>query len=62
MRVDTMRNGFVDMTKDPDLLKEIEKAKTEFEPLDGWKLQDLINEVDKVSPATLKRLQDTLKN
>ena len=41
-RVKAMRTAFDDMLKDPEFLDEINKAKAEFKPMSGEKLQELI--------------------
>jgi tripartite-type tricarboxylate transporter receptor subunit TctC len=41
-RVKVMRTAFDDMLKDPEFLAEIDKAKAEFKPMSGEKLQELI--------------------
>lgn len=50
-----LRKGFDDMLASKDFLGEIEKLNAEFDPMSGEKLQALIAEFDKLSPALLER-------
>jgi tripartite-type tricarboxylate transporter receptor subunit TctC len=52
-RVKALRAAFDDMLKDSDFLAEIEKAKAEFRPLSGEKLQQLIVESASVPKEVL---------
>jgi tripartite-type tricarboxylate transporter receptor subunit TctC len=60
-RVAALRKAFSDMVKDPDLLGDIDKMKADFIPLDGDKLQTLIEDTAKVSPAIVARMQTYLR-
>jgi tripartite-type tricarboxylate transporter receptor subunit TctC len=59
-RVTALRRAFDAMTKDPAFLGEIEKTKSEFNPMSGEKLQELIANMVKVSPDVIKRMQGDL--
>ena len=60
-RVATLRAAFDAMTKDPEVLAEIDKAKAEFNPLSGTELQKLVTEVASVPPAVVARMQALLR-
>lgn len=59
-RVAALRAAFQAMTKDKAFLGEIEKSKSEFNPMPGEKLAQLIESMTKVSPAIVKRMQGYL--
>lgn len=59
-RVDTLRLGFEQMTKDPDLLAELARSKAEFEPMSGAALQQMVTEVDRVPPELIQKMQAIL--
>jgi tripartite-type tricarboxylate transporter receptor subunit TctC len=54
-RVRTLRDGFMAMLKDPDLLDEVKKANLDFDWQSGEDLQKFIAEVSNVSPAVVER-------
>ena len=60
-RVAALRKAFDETVKDPELLVEIEKAKLDFHPASGEKLQKLIAETAAVSPAVVARMQSLLQ-
>lgn len=60
-RVEALRTGFEEMTKDPAVLAELEKSKAEFDPLSGAKLQQMIADVDRVPPELIRQMQAILK-
>ncbi|HEY4133928.1 MAG TPA: tripartite tricarboxylate transporter substrate-binding protein [Alphaproteobacteria bacterium] len=60
-RVAALRKAFSDMVKDPDLLADIDHMKADFIPLDGEKLQKLIEDTAKVSPAIIAKMQTHLR-
>lgn len=59
-RVTALRRAFDAMSKDPAFMGEIEKTKSEFNPMTGEKLQELIANMTKVSPDVIKRMQGYL--
>lgn len=60
-RVATLRNAFMAMVKDPDFLAEIEKTKSELNPLSGEELQKIIVGTVRAPPALVARMQEMLK-
>ena len=61
-RVALLRKAFDDTMKDPELLAEVEKAKLDFHPASGEKLQKIIADTAGVSPAVVARMQSLLQN
>ncbi len=59
-RVAALRAAFDAMSKDPAFLGEIEKTKSEFNPMSGEQLQKLVANMSKVSPDVVKRMQGYL--
>jgi tripartite-type tricarboxylate transporter receptor subunit TctC len=60
-RVAVLRKAFDDAMKDPELLEEISKAKLDFHPASGDKLQKIIADTANVSPAVIARMQALLQ-
>jgi tripartite-type tricarboxylate transporter receptor subunit TctC len=60
-RIAVLRQAFDETMKDPELLAEIEKAKLDFHPDSGVKLQKIIADTANVSPAIVARMQSLLK-
>lgn len=60
-RVAMLRKAFDETMKDPELLAEIEKAKLDFHPASGDRLQKIIADTASVSPAVVARMQTLLK-
>lgn len=54
-RVAVLRAAFAAMTKDRELLAEIERTKSQFEPLSGVALQKAIEQATNIPPAILER-------
>jgi hypothetical protein len=52
---DTLRKAFADTMKDPAFVAEAEKVKFELYPIDGPKLQGMIDRLYKASPAVIER-------
>ena len=52
---DTLRKAFDDTMKDPAFVAEAEKVKFELYPIDGAKLQTMVDRLYKVSPAVIER-------
>ena len=59
-RVAIMRKAYDDTMQDPELLAEIAKTNSEFNPLSGDKLQKLVAETTRVSPAIVARIRKIL--
>ena len=60
-RVALLRKAFEETMADPELLAEIEKAKLDFHPASGDKLQSIIAATSNVSPDVIARMQTLLK-
>lgn len=60
-RVSMLRTAFMDMIKDKDFLAEIEKTKSELNPLSGEELQRIITNTVNAPPALIARMQAMLK-
>jgi tripartite-type tricarboxylate transporter receptor subunit TctC len=60
-RVATLRKAFDETMADPELLAEIEKAKLDFHPGPGDKLQKIISDTASVSPDVVARMRSLLK-
>ena len=54
-RVKALRDAFMEMVKDPDLLAEVKKASLDFDYQHGEDLQKFVAEVSNVSPAVVER-------
>jgi tripartite-type tricarboxylate transporter receptor subunit TctC len=53
-----LRKAFMDTTRDPDFISEGEKANLDFDPIDGERVQQIVNNVYAASPDLLKRLSE----
>ena len=60
-RVAVLRKAFDDAMKDPELLEEIRRAKLDFQPASGEKLQKIVSDTASVSPAIVARMQSILQ-
>lgn len=60
-RVAVLRKAFDDAMKDPELLNEVERAKLDFHPASGDKLQKIVADTAAVSPAVVTRMQELLR-
>ncbi len=60
-RVKALRAAFDAMLKDPALLAEVEKTRSEFLPMPGEKLQAMVEQMTKVSPEIIQRMQGYLQ-
>ncbi len=60
-RVAALRAAFIAMTKDPEVLAEVAKAKAELDPMSGADLQNFMADTMKVPPAVVERMQALLK-
>ncbi len=60
-RIAILRKAFDETMADPELLAEIEKAKLDFHPASGEKLQKIIADTANVPPAVVARMQELLK-
>jgi tripartite-type tricarboxylate transporter receptor subunit TctC len=49
-RVKALRDAFVAMTKDPEFLAEIKRTETEFDPMPGDELQNVVQNAVNLSP------------
>jgi tripartite-type tricarboxylate transporter receptor subunit TctC len=59
-RVATLRKAYDETMQDPQFLSEIEKSRSEFNPLPGEKLQKLVAAASDVSPAIVARIRQIL--
>jgi tripartite-type tricarboxylate transporter receptor subunit TctC len=59
-RVATLRKAYDETMQDPQFLSEIEKSRSEFNPLSGEKLQKLVASASEVSPAVVARIRQIL--
>ena len=60
-RVAMLRSAFMDTMKDPAMLADLEKARAEFNPMNGADLQQLILNVASVEPEIIARMQEILR-
>ncbi len=60
-RVAVLRKAFDETMSDPELLGEIEKAKLDFHPASGEKLQKIVADSATVAPAVVARMQSILQ-
>jgi tripartite-type tricarboxylate transporter receptor subunit TctC len=56
-RVAELRRAFVETLHDPALLRDLERAKLDLEPLSGEELQAAITNAGKFSPELIARAQ-----
>jgi tripartite-type tricarboxylate transporter receptor subunit TctC len=59
-RLGMFRNAFQQMLKDPDFQAEVKKARLEYNPLSGEKLQAIVEATIKSSPETIARTRALL--
>ncbi len=59
-RVSVLRHAYDEAIQDPQLLAEINKSHSEFSPLPGAKLQDLVARTASVSPLIVNRVRKIL--
>src|ERR1700722_7053044 len=59
-RVATLRKAYDETMQDPQFLSEIEKSRSEFNPLSGEKLEKLVASASEVSPAVVARIRQIL--
>ena len=59
-RVAALRRAFDAMMKDKDFIADVEKAKAEFSPMTGERLQKVIADTASVSPAVVARMRKLL--
>ena len=59
-RVASLRRAYDETMQDPQFLSEIEKSRSEFNPLPGEKLQKLVAAASDVSPAIVARIRQIL--
>ncbi len=60
-RVTAIRRAFDAMMKDKEFIADVDKAKAEFSPMTGEKLQKLIADTASVSPAVVARMRTLLQ-
>jgi tripartite-type tricarboxylate transporter receptor subunit TctC len=60
-RLEALRKAFMDTMKDPEFLAEAAKAQLEVTPIDGAKVQQIVDDAYKVDPAIAKKTGDLLK-
>jgi tripartite-type tricarboxylate transporter receptor subunit TctC len=56
-RVEALRKAFMDMTKDAEFIAELEKMRVELTPMDGAKLQELVQEVGNLTPELVQKIK-----
>jgi len=56
-RVAALRKAFMDMTKDHEFVSELEKMRVELTPMDGAKLQELVQEVGNLTPDLVQKIK-----
>ena len=56
-RVEALRKAFMDMTKDAEFVAELEKMRVELTPMDGAKLQELVQEVGNLTPDLVQKIK-----
>ena len=56
-RVAALRKAFMDMTKDHEFASELEKMRVELTPMDGAKLQELVQEVGNLTPDLVQKIK-----
>jgi tripartite-type tricarboxylate transporter receptor subunit TctC len=59
-RLAMLRQAYDETMQDPEFLSEIRKSHVEFNPLSGDKVQRLVAETTKVSPAIIERIRKIL--
>jgi tripartite-type tricarboxylate transporter receptor subunit TctC len=56
-RVLALRKAFMDMTEDAEFISELEKMRVELTPIDGAKLQELVQEVGNLTPELVQKIK-----
>ena len=56
-RVAALQKAFMDMTKDAEFIAELEKMRVELTPMDGAKLQALVQEVGNLTPDLVQKIK-----
>ena len=56
-RAAALRKAFMDMTKDQEFVAELEKMRVELTPMDGAKLQELVQEVGNLTPDLVQKIK-----
>ncbi len=56
-RVEALRKAFMDMTQDGEFVSELEKMRVELTPLNGAKLQELVQEVGNLTPDLVQKIK-----
>lgn len=59
-RLKALRKAFMDMTKDPAFIADVEKNKREVNPVSGEDIQKLIERIAKTDKAILAKLDDAM--
>ncbi len=57
-RLAALRKAFMDSTRDPEFIAEGVKANLDFDPIDGERVQQIVNNIYAASPDLLKRLSE----
>lgn len=60
-RVDALRRAFMEMVRDPDLIRETERRKVALEPMAGDVLQRLVTRAMDVTPEVAERARRTIR-
>jgi tripartite-type tricarboxylate transporter receptor subunit TctC len=60
-RVALLRKAFVEMTKDPEMRAEVEKANLELEPLPGETLEQTVHSLFKVDAAAIAKVKSLVQ-
>lgn len=55
--IETLRRGFAAMIKDPAFRDDAAKLESDFDPLDGWELQKIVEASGRASPAIMERVR-----
>ena len=56
-RVEILRKAFMEMTRDPEFISELESQRVELTPLGGAQLQALVQEVGNLSPELVQKVK-----
>jgi tripartite-type tricarboxylate transporter receptor subunit TctC len=60
--VQTMRRGFAETMKDPEFLKEAQKAKLDVDPISGEEVDKTVKRILQQSPSTVAKLKEILSS
>ena len=60
-RVMLLRKALMDTLKDPEFLADTQKAKLDFDPVDGAEIEKQVKELFKLEPALVGRMKEILK-